>query len=256
MINLIKAELFKLKRNHTFWVLIGVVAFVYASANYLVIIDWWQMNNTVFLNVGLKEYNAMEMMKLPLVFNLIISTFAGFFINADYATGTVKNQVLSGNKRRHIYLAKLIVFSLGSIVTAVMLPVITAISETLLLGYSEIYTSVTVVYLLRAFSLYTFIIIAYSSIVMLIASLAKESGKTIIITVMGTIILYIIEMGFVHKYEIVRIIYQNSIFYQIYEAFRPVITFNEIGKNLLISVSTFIIMAYCGTMIFRRLEIK
>lgn len=98
--------------------------------------------------------------------------------------------------------------------------------------------------------------IAYSSIVMLIASLAKESGKTIIITVMGTIILYIIEMGFVHKYEIVRIIYQNSIFYQIYEAFRPVITFNEIGKNLLISVSTFIIMAYCGTMIFRRLEIK
>lgn len=84
MINLIKAELFKLKRNHTFWVLIGVVAFVYALANYLVIIDWWQMNNTVFLNVGLKEYNAMEMMKLPLVFNLIISTFAGFFINADY----------------------------------------------------------------------------------------------------------------------------------------------------------------------------
>ncbi len=55
MINLIKAELFKLKRNHTFWVLIGVVAFVYALANYLVIIDWWQMNNTVFFKCRVKR---------------------------------------------------------------------------------------------------------------------------------------------------------------------------------------------------------
>lgn len=110
MINLIKAELFKLKRNNTFWVLMGIVTAFYALANYLVIIDWWQMNNTGFYNVGLKEYNAMDMVKLPLIFNLIISTLAGFFINVDYTTGTIKNQILSGNKRSHIYLAKLIVF--------------------------------------------------------------------------------------------------------------------------------------------------
>ena len=45
MINLIKAELFKLKRNRTFWVLMGVVTFIYGLANYLVIIDWWKMHN-------------------------------------------------------------------------------------------------------------------------------------------------------------------------------------------------------------------
>ena len=49
MINLIKAELFKLKRNNTFWVLMGIVTAFYALANYLVIIDWWQMNNMVFI---------------------------------------------------------------------------------------------------------------------------------------------------------------------------------------------------------------
>ena len=52
----------------------------------------------------------MDMVKLPLIFNLIISTLAGFLL-IDYTTGTIKNQILSGNKRSHIYLAKLIVFS-------------------------------------------------------------------------------------------------------------------------------------------------
>jgi ABC-2 type transport system permease protein len=256
MINLIKAELFKLKRNNTFWVLMGVVTVFFALANYLVIIDWWQMHNTGFYNIGLKEYNAMDMVKLPLIFNLIISTLAGFFINIDYTTGTIKNQILSGNKRSHIYLAKLIVFSLGAVITAVILPLITVIIETILLGRSEIYTGTTVMYLLRAFSLYTLIIIAYSSIIMLIASLTKESGKTIIITIIMTIILFVIEKTLVLKYEVVRRIYENSIFYQIYQAFNPSITSNEIGTNILISLGTFIIMSYCGSRIFKKQEIK
>ncbi|MCC3863753.1 ABC transporter permease [Terrisporobacter petrolearius] len=256
MINLIKAELFKLKRNHTFWILVGVVTVVYGLANYLVIIDWWGLHNTSFDSVGLKEYNAMEMMMAPLFFNLTISTLAGFFINVDHSTGTIKNQILSGNKRSHIYLAKLIVFSLGSVITAVILPVITAICLTFLLGYSHIYTNAAFVYLLRAFSLYTLSIIAYSAIIMLVASLTRESGKTIIITIIATIILYGIEKIFVPKYEILRIIYENSIFYQIYKAFSPVVTFNEIGRNILICAATFVIMAYCGSRIFRRIEIK
>ncbi len=256
MINLIKAELFKLKRNHTFWVLIGVVAFVYSLINYLVIIDWWQLYNTGFESVGLEELAGMDMLKAPLFFNLIIGTLAGFYINIDYATSTIKNQILSGNKRSHIYFAKLVVFSLGSVITAVILPVITAILGTLLLGHSDIYTNSTITYLLRSFGLYTLSIIAYSSIIMLVASLTKESGKIINTTTIGTLILYVIEIFLVPEYAIVSSIYQNSIFYQIYEGFRPILTSNEIGKNILISALTFIFMVYCGSMIFKRKEIK
>ena len=256
MINLIKAELFKLKRNRTFWVLMGVVTFIYGLANYLVIIDWWKMHNTGFYNIGLKEYNAMEMVKLPLIFNLIISTLAGFFINIDYTTGTIKNQILSGNERSHIYLAKLIVFSLGSVITAVILPLMTVVLETIFLGHSDIYTSETVMYLLRAFSLYTLIIIAYSSIIMLIASITKESGRTIIITIIMTIILFIIDKALIFKYEIVRTIYENTIFFQIYQAFNSSITSNEIGKNILISLATFTVISFCGSRIFKKQEIK
>jgi ABC-2 type transport system permease protein len=229
MINLIKAELFKLKRNHTFLVLIGVIAAFYGLGNYLVIIDWWNMS-TGFNDIGLKEFNALEMMKLPMIFNLGISTLAGFFINCEYTNGTIKNQVLSGNKRSNIYLSKLIVFSLGVVVISVILPVVTAILEIILLGHSEIYTPSAVTYLIRSFSLYTIIIIAYSAIIMFIASLTRESGKTIIITIVMTIILFVVEEMLVIKYEIVRVIYENSIFYQIYQAFNPVITANEITK--------------------------
>lgn len=256
MVNLIRAELFKLKRNHTFLVLIGVIAAFYGLANYLVIIDWWNMNNTGFTNVGLKEFNALEMMKMPIIFNLGISTLAGFFINCEYTNGTVKNQVLSGNKRSNIYLSKLIVFSLGVVVISVILPVVTAILEIILLGHSEIYTHSTVTYLIRSFSLYTIIIIAYSAIIMFIASLTRESGKTIIITIFMTFILLIIEELLVIKYEIIRVIYENSIFYQIYQAFNPAITTNEITKLIFISIITLCIITYFGIRIFKRKEIK
>ena len=255
MINLIKAELFKLKRNHTFWVLIGVVTTFYALINYLVIIDWWNMS-TGFNDIGLKEFNALETMKTPIVFNLSISTLAGFFINSDYTNGTIKNQVLSGNKRSHIYLSKLIVFSLGVVVISVILPLITAVLETFLLGHSAIYNFSTVNYLIRSFSLYTIITIAYSAIIMFISSLTRESGKTIIITTVMTIVLFIIEKLLVPMNEIVRVIYENSIFYQIYQAFNPVLTVNEITKNIFISIVTLVIMTVCGIMIFKRKEIK
>jgi ABC-2 type transport system permease protein len=255
MINLIKAELFKLKRNKTFWVLIGVVTALYALLNYLVIIDWWNMS-TGFNDIGLKEFNALEMMKTPIVFNLGISTLAGFFINSDYTNGTIKNQILSGNKRSHIYLSKLIVFSLGVIVISVILPVVTAILETILLGHSEIYSPSTVNYLIRSFSLYTIIIIAYSAIIMFISSLTGESGKTIIITIMMTIILFVIEKLLAPMNEITKVIYENSIFYQIYQAFNPVLTTNEIIKNIFISIATLCIITYFGITIFKRKEIK
>lgn len=71
-----------------------------------------------------------------------------------------------------------------------------------------------------------------------------------------TIILFVIEKTLVLKYEVVRRIYENSIFYQIYQAFNPSITSNEIGTNILISLGTFIIMSYCGSRIFKKQEIK
>lgn len=132
----------------------------------------------------------------------------------------------------------------------------TVVLETIFLGHSDIYTSETVMYLLRAFSLYTLIIIAYSSIIMLIASITKESGRTIIITIIMTIILFIIDKALIFKYEIVRTIYENTIFYQIYQAFNSSITSDEIGKNILISLATFIVISFCGSRIFKKQEIK
>lgn len=256
MINLIRAELFKLKRNHTFWILMGVVPVIYAI---YMGGDFWRINDMGIYNLELEEYinmSTMGLMKQSLGFNLIISTLAAFFINADYTTGIIKNEVLSGNKRSHIYMAKLIIFSLASVTNAVILPVITIVLGTFILGHKEIYTSETIIYWMRAFGLYTFIIISYSSIITLIATLTKESGKTIIITVVMSIVLSVIEILLVPELEIVKMIYENSIFYQAYQAFNPIITSNEIGKNIFISLVTFMMATYLGSMIFRKEEIK
>lgn len=78
MTNLIRAEMYKLQRNKTFWVILLTVTGLSALLHYLVLIGWWQMQGTSFDAAGLSELNALSTFTVPLFFNLIVSTLAGF----------------------------------------------------------------------------------------------------------------------------------------------------------------------------------
>src|SRR5699024_1899789 len=100
MTNLMKAETYKLMRNRTFWVLIASMIGLSALLHCLILTDWWLMSGTEFDNVGLSEMNAFTFFTMPLVFNLIVSTLAGFYISTEFSqSGVIKNQIMSGNKR-------------------------------------------------------------------------------------------------------------------------------------------------------------
>src|SRR5699024_11480240 len=153
--NLIKSELFKLQRNKTFWVLLFTTTGVSALLHYLIIIDWWQVFGTSFDSVGLSELNALSTFTLPLLFNLIVSTLAGFFVSVEFShSGVIKNQVISGNKRSHIFMSKFLVFSLGSIILTILTPLVTVILEIILLCHEIILSLSNIKYLGTSFDLY------------------------------------------------------------------------------------------------------
>src|SRR5690625_1024934 len=99
MSNQLKAEWFKLLRNKTFWVLVFTVTGLSALLHYLVITDWWQIYDTAFDKAGLSELNAMTIFIVPLYFNLLVSTLAGFFISNEFSqTSVIKNQIIRYRK--------------------------------------------------------------------------------------------------------------------------------------------------------------
>lgn len=253
--NLIKAELFKLQRNKTFWVLLFTITGLSALLHYLIIIDWWQVFGTSFDSAGLSELNAVSTFTLPLLFNLIVSTLAGFFISIEFShSGVIKNQVISGNKRSHIFMAKFLVFSLGSIIVTILTPLVTGIIEVILLGYGDILSLSNIKYLGTAFALFTLQFLGYTAIIILIAILTEDSGKTIIFSILFTTVMFAIEK--LPKSSFINMIYENSIFHQFSEVFKFSMTNGEIIKSILIALVTVIIIILCGVFVFNRKEIK
>ncbi|MGN8646756.1 ABC transporter permease [Gracilibacillus sp. HCP3S3_G5_2] len=255
LINQIRVEWFKLQRNNTFWVLIVTSAGLSALLHYLVIIEWWQVHNTPFNQVGLSELNALSTFTVPLYFNLIVSTLAGFFISNEFSqSNVIKNQILSGSKRSQIYLSKYLLFTLGSIVVTIVIPLITAIIEVILLGHGDILTTSSMLYLGRALGLFLLHFLGYTSIILLLAIMMEESGKTIIFSIIFTIVMFAIEK--LPKPPFMEMMYENTIFYQFSEVFKFSITNGEILKSILIALVTIIIITMCGIVVFNKKEIK
>ncbi|MDA3129421.1 ABC transporter permease [Aliibacillus thermotolerans] len=255
MTNLIKAEMFKLQRNRTFWALIATVAGLSTFLHYLVIIDWWQMHGTVFDRAGLSELDALSTFTVPLFFNLIVSTLAGFFISIEFSnSGVIRNQIISGHKRSHIFIAKLLVFSLGSIIVTVLIPVITAIIIAILFGQGDGLSLTHAMYLGRAYGLFTLQFLAFASIIMLLAIITGDQGKTIILSILFTIAMFAVEK--LSKPFFLEMVYENTIFYQFTEVFQLTMTNGEIMKSIIIGVLSCMMISLCGILVFNRKEIK
>lgn len=255
MTNLIRAELFKLKRNRSFWVIAVIVTGVSLLLHYLVIIDWWMMENTNFAHVNLGKFNALLPFTTLLFFNLIVSALAGFFISIEFsASGVIKNEVISGNKRSHIFLAKFIVFSLGAVLITVIIPLLLGILLVVLFGHGELLNSDAISYLGRAFGLFILPFLGYVALMTLFAMITEDSGKTIIFSILFTIVMFAIEKFSLPT--VIEVLYEYSIFHQLSQVFSPVMTSGQMVTSLFVSMISLIIFVIVGMMIFNRKEIK
>ncbi|GAB2549030.1 ABC transporter permease [Gracilibacillus alcaliphilus] len=255
MNNLIRVEFFKLQRNKACWILIGTVIGISTLFHYLIITDWWMMRNTPFDSIHLSELNGLFAFTVPIFFNLIVSTLAAFYISTEFSpSGVIKNQIISGNKRTQIYLAKFFVFSLGSIFVTIVIPLVTVAVLVILFGRGDIFDFTNMIYLGRAYGLFTLQFLGYTAIILLLSIITNDSGKTIIFSILFTIVMYVMEK--LAKPAFLEVIYENSIFYQFMEVFKYTMTSGEIIKSILIGAVSTIIITLCGIFIFNRKEIK
>jgi ABC-2 type transport system permease protein len=266
MSNLIRAELFKLSKNKTFRILMMLLTAAGLVLNLVVWLDSkdvLSLQNVLgfinfdpsFTGTGI-DFFRLTLLDDSILLTLILSTFSGFYISNDYLTGVIKNEAISGNSRGQIYFAKLIAFSLGSIAMAVVFLVIPTLGSTLIHGFGTAIDGSTVVYVGRTVGLFLLHLVAFVSIMTLIAIILQESGKTIIVSISFILIVNLTFIFLARYFPIAETIFEYTVFAQISEASKAVMTYAESMKSILVAVVTFIVIAYCGSAIFQKIEIK
>ncbi|MBF0754567.1 ABC transporter permease [Jeotgalicoccus halotolerans] len=254
MSNLLQAEIFKLKHNKSFWVLLIISAALSSLMHYLVVSEWWMLTNTPFEAAGIPEMNALSMFILPLFFNLMIGTLAAFYISTEFgSTGVIKNQIISGKHRSLIYFAKYVVYTAAAVILTVIIPVGSGLILKLIISGS-IFNGDHLIYLLTSFGLFTLQLAGYTAIITLIAIMTGDSGKTIIFSIALTLIMFVIDQ--IPMSDLISKLYNYSIFHQFGTVMNPEMTAGDIVTAVSTGVISTVVMLLIGMYVFGKKEIK
>lgn len=255
MNNLLRAETYKLKRNKTFWVLLITMIGLSSFLHYLIVSDWWFMSGTPFDQAGLSELNALSVFMTPLYFNFVVSTLAGYYISVEFSqTRVIKNQIISGNKRSHIFMSKYILFSLAAYIVTVFIPVLTALLMVLFIKGGTVITSKSLTYLFSSYGIFTIGFFCFTALVFIIAILTEDSGKTILFTFLISVVMFIIDLLATKPW--IQAFYEHTFYFHFKAAFQHRLATGEIWTLIVIGFGSLLLMLLLGMYMFNKKEIK
>lgn len=249
MDNVVKSELFKLRKNRSFWTLIMIITVVgasYAPFIYFVLDIKSVSIKELLASVALYGGNNYIVKFVPCI-------LAGFFISSEYSIGTMKSMCASGNSRIRIYIAKLLVFSLGAAVIALILPIIMPSVGILFYGLNDM---PGLDYIIQTFGFTIVYAFAFASIMALVAIIFTDSGKTIGFLILFFSLFDSMMYMLAQRFKIMDTIYN----YSASKLFLDISKFNlgneELLKLWIVPIITFILFGWIGSFVFQKKEIK
>lgn len=249
MSNLVKSELFKLRKDQTFWTL--VIVLIAAAVSYPILIFFVLEVQSVsvkelYASVALDGVNTYIVKFVPCI-------LAGFFISSEYSIGTMKSIGASGNSRIRIYFAKLTVFSFGAVIISLTFPIAMAVVGTIFYGFNDMPGLDYLVWTVGLTILYS---LAFASIMALAAIILTDSGKTIGLLIIFFSLFDSILYTFGQKFTLIETIYNYSAFKLVLDISKFSLVNGELLKLLLVPIITFIIFGLIGSFVFRGKEIQ
>ncbi|WP_404454125.1 ABC transporter permease [Virgibacillus necropolis] len=248
--NLMKTELYKLRRDRSFWTVLIIL--------FLAAIGWTlleYLDHDPNLNSGFEVYLG-AFAGNNYITRIAPCILAGFFISSEYSMGTMKSITATGNSRMRIFWAKLLVFSFGSIIISLIFPIVATGTGTLIYGFGELPQGMGVGYFVQTIGLLILYAAAFSSIMALFAIMMTDSGKAIgfliIFFLLFDTLFYFIAM----KVSIVEPVFNHSVFKLFVEITQPNVGSNELFKLIFVPIVTYIGIGILGSLVFRKKEIK
>lgn len=189
MLNLLRADFYKLKRSKSFYICLVIIALFVAY----VIFDFSSSSHikeqfspsTFHWIYMLFEEKAF----LPYFIPALQAIFISMLITSEYSTGTVKDAVSLGYNRTSIYLSKLLTVSIGTIFIILVAVFTTAITSILVFGIYGAFTMQDFILLLRMLLIHYLLYTAHGSMFLMIASLIKNIGGTMAFSIFFSLIL-------------------------------------------------------------------
>lgn len=183
MSRLLVSALFRMLRKIVLWLFIFCMFTygMYTSSNIT------STANTGFVLDGcLFEY-------LPLM-GLVSAIFTSLFIGCDYSDGTIRNKLIVGHSRIHIYLANLTVCSIANILISLAYTAGFFVSSTMKGG--ELITETGIIFLCMLASLG--VSVTYTSIMTLLAILDSTKASNVVVSMVLALVL-LISGTFIHE---------------------------------------------------------
>lgn len=246
MLNLLKAEFYKLKTSKLFYLITAVMAS--QSAVCLLMSD----------SLKLKTGNYMLTFALyTQQFLLLIPAIAAFsyFVVCEFNTGFVKNLLAYGHKRSNVVLSKSIAFYTGSIVITFVFPIIIALTAVILNGYGEAFTFQSLLFILRTSALMALVYTAFASLAVFIAFATRNVVVTIgLYMTLDTVSRF--GQFFSARMKLVKILYEKTVFAQSYIAVQETIAYSQVIQVVLVSLITIAVSTLGAVYFFKRASIK
>ncbi len=182
MIKLFDASFTRLRKNRLFWIL---SLFSIALAFFMIYTRYWDMKT---------YHDSIEVEQLMLNYStmigIVIAIFASLFLGVEYSDGTIRNKIIIGHKRMHIYLSNLIVVTITSLFSYLLFLGVVACIGIPLFG------SITIEFkeLLMLLGCIFVTTIAYSSIFTFIAMIISNKTITAITSILLAFFLMMVAL--------------------------------------------------------------
>lgn len=173
MLNLIKLEFYKLRKQRIFKIILIAVIAISAFSAYSEI---RLLTADGLLGSGKAGYaNAFQD-----IFMLFISAiFAGFYLGSDFSNKTIQSQLSQGHSRFEVLISKALVFFVGTSMIMLLYPITVSLIHTFKYGWGEPFAVASLLYILRVAFFGVVLNIGTTSVFVLIAFLCRDIPKTI-----------------------------------------------------------------------------
>lgn len=246
MLNLLKVELYKLKTSKIFWfaVLAGIVQ---AIAGPL-------LSNILSTKTGENMLSFSFQLQQFLFWIPIIGIF-GYFAGSEFYTGSIKNLIANGHRRRDIVFAKSIAFYTGVVIISAIFPILLTLINTVINGYGRAFDLQALLIVLRVVLLMALVYAGMSSVVILLAYVSRNAVVTSAIFIaLDTVIRVCQAMSL--RSKTVEAVYGKTVFYQVNFAAAKDMTFSQGLEVTIISLLTILASTVIAIAAFRRADIK
>jgi ABC-2 type transport system permease protein len=173
MLNLLRADFYKLRRSKSFFICLGIIALFVAY----IIVDF-RSSSHIKEQLSPSTFHWIYMLFkerafLPYFIPLLQAIFITMLITSEYSAGTIKDSVSLGFRRRKIYMSKLITVSVGSILMMLVAIFATVITSFFVFGIYGSFSMYDFLLIIRIFLIQGLLYTAYASLFLMIAFLIK-----------------------------------------------------------------------------------